>query len=62
MQLVRHLVGRNVTEKRRGSPEMSSTFDETRNLKKMGYEAEVAKEYRAEDKRIQKAVKRAKGD
>ena len=37
-------MGRTVKGNRRGSPEMSSTFDEDRNLKKMGYEAEVAKQ------------------
>ena len=61
MQLVRHFLGRNVIGKSRGSPKMFSTFDETRNLKKKGYEAEVAKEYREVKKRIQKAVTKAKG-
>ena len=34
--------------------------DERRNLKKKRYEAEGAKEYREANKRIQKAVKKAK--
>ena len=36
--------------------------DERRNLKKKRYEAEGAKEYREANKRIQKAVKKAKED
>ena len=36
--------------------------DERRDLKKKGYEAEGAKEYREEKRRVQKAVKKAKED
>ena len=36
--------------------------DERRNLKKKRYQVEGAKEYREANKRIQKAVKKAKGD
>ena len=36
--------------------------DERRNLKKKQYEAEGAKEYREANKRIQKAMKKAKED
>ena len=36
--------------------------DDRRNLKKKRYEAEGAKEYREANKRIQKAVKKAKDD
>ena len=37
-------------------------FDERRDLKKKPYEAEGAKEYREANRRIQKAVKKAKED
>ena len=40
---------------------MFSTCDERRDLKKQ-YEAEGAKEYREANRRIQKAVKKAKED
>ena len=36
--------------------------DERRDLKKKRYEAEGAKEYREANRRIQKAMKKAKGD
>ena len=41
---------------------MFSTCDERRDLKKKRYEAEGAKEYREANRRIQKAVKKAKED
>ena len=42
--------------------EVRKFCDETRNLKKEGYEAEGAKEYREVNKKIQKAVKKSKKD
>ena len=41
---------------------MFLTHDERRDLKKKRYEAEGAKEYREANRRIQKAVKKAKED
>ena len=51
-------------ERRRKKPwvtrDVLDLCDERRNLKKKRYEAEGAKEYRKANKRIQKAVKKAK--
>ena len=58
MQPVRYL-GMNIPGKIHGSPEMFSTFV---MRSEAGYEAEGEKEYREANKRIQKAVKRAKKD
>ena len=55
MQPVRYLVGRNVTGKSHRSHEMSST-----TVMRQFEEEEVAKEYREVNKRVQKAVKKAK--
>ena len=53
-----------VKERRREKPwatrDVLDLCDERRNLKKKRYEAEGAKEYREANRRIQKAVKRAK--
>ena len=53
-------------ERRRKKPwitrDVLDICDERRNLNKKRYEAEGAKEYRAANKRIQKAVKKAYGD
>ena len=53
-------------ERRRKKPwvteDVLDLWDERRNLKKKGYEAEGAKEYREANKRIQKAVKKVKED
>ena len=48
-------------ERRRKKPRVTDLFDERRDLKKR-YEAEGAKEYREANRRIQKAVKKAKQD
>ena len=56
MQPVRYLVGRNVTGKSHRSHEMSSTTV----MRQFEEEGEVAKEYREVNKRLQKAVKKAK--
>ena len=64
MQPVRYL-GRNVAGKRHGSPKMFSTSvmrGEIWRRSGMRYEAEGAKEYREANRRIQKAVKKAKED
>ena len=61
MQQVRYL-GRYVAEKSPESPERFSTSVMRRNLKKVRYEAEGAKEYREANKRIQTAVKNTKED
>ena len=53
---VRYLVGRNVTGKSHRSHEMSSTTV----MRLFEEEGEVAKEYREVNKRLQKAVKKAK--
>ena len=54
------------TERRRKKPwatrDVLDLCDVRRNLKKKRYEAEGAKEYREANKRIQKAVKKAKED
>ena len=60
MQPVRYF-GRNVGGKSHGSPKMFST-SVMRDFKKKRYEAEGAKEYREANRRIQKAVKKAKED
>ena len=53
-------------ERRRKKPwvigDVLDLCDERRDLKKKRYEAEGAKEYREENKRIQKAMKKAKED
>ena len=53
-------------ERRRKKPlatrDVLDLFDERRNLKKKRYEAEGAKEYKEANKRIQKALKKAKED
>ena len=53
-------------ERRRKKPwvtkDVLDLYDERRDLKKKRYEAEGAKEYREANKRIQKAVKKAKED
>ena len=41
---------------------MLDLCDERRDLKKKGYEAEGEKEYREANRRVQKAVKKAKED
>ena len=61
MQPVRYL-GRNAAGKRHGSKDVLDLCDERRDLKKKRYEAEGAKEYREANRRIQKAVKKAKED
>ena len=52
--------------RRRRKPRINGDFldlcDERRNLKKRRYPAEGAKEYRGANKRVQKAVKKAKED
>ena len=54
------------TERRRKKPwitkDVLDLCDERRDLKKKRYEAEGAKEYRKANRRIQKAVKKAKED
>ena len=61
MQPVRYLEN-NVVGKSSGSPKMSSTdlCDDRRDLKKRRYEAEGPKAHREANKRIQKAVAKAK--
>ena len=53
-------------ERRRKKPRLTKDvldlFDERRDLKKKMYEAKGAKEYREANRRIQKAVKKAKED
>ena len=53
-------------ERRRKKPGVTKDVldlcDERRDLKKKRYEAEGAKEYREANKRVQKAVKKAKED
>ena len=53
-------------ERRRKKPRVTKDAldlcDERRDLKKKQYKAEGAQEYREENKRIQKAVKKAKED
>ena len=53
-------------ERRRKKPRVTKDVvdlcDERRDLKKKQYEAERAKEYREANRRIQKAVKKAKED
>ena len=53
-------------ERRRKQPRVTKDVldlcDESRDLKKKRYEAEGAKEYREANRRIQKAVKKAKED
>ena len=61
MQPARYL-GRNVAGKKWVTRDVLDLCDERRNLKKKRYEAEGAKEYREANKRIQKAVKKAKED
>ena len=54
MQPVRYLV--------RNAADVLDLCDERRDLKKKRYEAEGAKEYREANRRVQKAVKKAKED
>ena len=62
MQTVRYL-GRNVAGKKPWvTKDVLDLCDERRDLKKKRYEAEGAKEYREANRRIQKAVKKAKED
>ena len=62
MHPVRYL-GRNVAGKRPWvTRDVLDLCDERRNLKKKRYEAGGAEEYREANKRIQKAVKKAKED
>ena len=61
-QPVRYL-GRNAAEKSHGSSkDVLDLCDERRDLRKKRYEAEGAKEYSEVNRRIQKAVKKAKED
>ena len=57
---------KNKKERRRKKPwvtkDVLDLCDERRDLKKKRYEAEGAKEYREANRRIQKAVKKAKED
>ena len=56
-------LGKEVAGKSRGSPrDVLDLCDERRELKKKRYEVEGAKEYREANRRIQKAVKKAKKD
>ena len=56
----------SVKQRRRKKPWVTKDFldlcDERRDLKKERYEAEGAKEYREANRRIQKAMKKAKED
>ena len=62
MQPVRYVV-MNAAGKTHGSPkDVLDLCDERRDLKKKRYEAEGAKEYREANRRVQKAVKKAKED
>ena len=62
MQLVRYL-GRNAAGKKPlFTKDVLDLCDERKDLKKKRYEAEGAKEYREANRRIQKAVKKAKED
>ena len=62
MQPARYL-GRNVAGKKPWvTKDVIDLYDERRDLKKKQYEAEGAKEYREANRRIQKAVKKAKED
>ena len=56
------ILGKNTGEKNPGSPTMFSTSVVKGNLKKMCYKTEGAEAYRKGNKRIQKAVKKAKKD
>ena len=62
MQPVRYLVRNAAGKKPWVTKDVLDLCDERRDLKKKRYEAEGAKEYREANRRVQKAVKKAKED
>ena len=56
------ILGKERRRKSHGSPKMFSTSVMRGDLKKKRYEAEGAKEYREANRRVRKAVKKAKED
>ena len=56
------ILGKERRRKNMGTKDVLDLCDERRDLKKKRFEAEGAKEYREANRRIQKAVKKAKED